>query len=343
VLARVKQAPLGSLRNLYDREGSKIKLPLAMLQLGIALKEMGEARRGYDAIARGLRLSTKRKGYYGDYGSKVRDTAAMIALLLEHNLHRERASALALDLANMLQKRSYLSTQERNALFFAGLRLEGGDGSEWQAKLKIGQDEERVKRAKRLTRLLRRKATNRGISLTSRNDSDLYVTALVNGYSAEPPKPVEDGISIRRSYYDKRGKPVTLKTVAEGEVLITHLELAVKERHPDLLVADLLPAGLEPENPALPDSVRLDEIKIDNKTIRQWRESYPVTHEEYRDDRYVAALDGHRGQVIHLFYGVRAVTPGKYRVPPPFVEDMYAPEEHAIGKTTPAWIEVKAK
>ncbi len=343
VLSRVKQAPLGSLRNLYDREGAKVKMPLATLQLGIALKEMGDARRGDDAIARALRLSTKREGYYGDYGSDLRDTAAMITLLLEHDLHRERAGTLALDLAEMLQKRNYLSTQERNALFFAGLKLESGAQPSWQAKLQIGQDEERIKRSQRLARLFRRMEASRGIRLTSRNDSDLYVTALVNGYSAEPPKPVEDGISIRRSYYDKLGKPVTPKEVEEGTVLISHLEVTVKERHPDLLVVDLLPAGLEPENPALPDSVRLDEIKIANKPIRQWRERNPVTHEEYRDDRYVAAVDAHRGQVIHLFYGVRAVTPGSYRAPPPFVEDMYAPEEHAIGEAPVSRITVRGK
>jgi uncharacterized protein YfaS (alpha-2-macroglobulin family) len=57
----------------------------------------------------------------------------------------------------------------------------------------------------------------------------------------------------------------------------------------------------------------------------------------------VAAVDAHRNQVIHLFYGVRAVTPGRYRIPPPFAEDMYAPEEHAIGTATPSWIEVKGK
>jgi len=35
----------------------------------------------------------------------------------------------------------------------------------------------------------------------------------------------------------------------------------------------------------------------------------------------------------HLVYLVRAVTPGKYAVPAPFVEDMYRPEIRAIGET----------
>ena len=41
-----------------------------------------------------------------------------------------------------------------------------------------------------------------------------------------------------------------------------------------------------------------------------------------------------------MFYLVRAVSPGTYRVPPPLIEDMYRPEIRGIGKTTPATIKV---
>ena len=57
-----------------------------------------------------------------------------------------------------------------------------------------------------------------------------------------------------------------------------------------------------------------------------------LLHEEYRDDRYVAALKL-EGSEARLFYLVRAVTPGTYTVPPPQVEDMYRPELRAVGKT----------
>ena len=58
-----------------------------------------------------------------------------------------------------------------------------------------------------------------------------------------------------------------------------------------------------------------------------------VQHQEYRDDRYVAAvkLDGYG--TTHLLYLARAVTPGTYRVPPPQVESMYRPAWNAVGGT----------
>ena len=62
-------------------------------------------------------------------------------------------------------------------------------------------------------------------------------------------------------------------------------------------------------------------------------------HEEYRDDRYLAALKLEGGEA-KLFYLVRAVTPGTYVVPPPQLEDMYRPELRAIGKVSPESIRV---
>src|SRR3546814_15700790 len=63
-------------------------------------------------------------------------------------------------------------------------------------------------------------------------------------------------------------------------------------------------------------------------------------HEEYRDDRYVAALKLGAGRTARLFYLVRAVTPGTYTVPPPLVEDMYRPDLRGVGKAVPETIRV---
>ncbi len=58
-----------------------------------------------------------------------------------------------------------------------------------------------------------------------------------------------------------------------------------------------------------------------------------IVHREYRDDRFVAALNLRKGRSSHLFYLARAVTPGRYQVPPTLVEDMYQPELRAIGES----------
>ncbi len=59
VLARQQKAPLGALREIWSRhEQARSGLPL--LQLGIALKTMGDAPRGAEAMK--LAVATPRRG-----------------------------------------------------------------------------------------------------------------------------------------------------------------------------------------------------------------------------------------------------------------------------------------
>ena len=56
-------------------------------------------------------------------------------------------------------------------------------------------------------------------------------------------------------------------------------------------------------------------------------------HTEFRDDRFVAALDIASGNTrkFTLAYLIRAVTPGVYRQPAVYVEDMYQPWQFGRG------------
>ena len=109
---------------------------------------------------------------------------------------------------------------------------------------------------------------------------------------------------------------------------------------PDALFTDLLPAGLEIENFNLGDAKQWADVVVDGIEITDRSSSADVKHEEFRDDRYVAALKLDRGNAAKVFYLVRAVTPGTYTVPPPLVEDMYRPDIRGVGKSTPATITV---
>lgn len=87
VLARQQKAPLGALREIWEhRADAASGLPL--LQLGVALKTMGDAMRGEEAIV--LALKTPRNSderiWLGDYGSPLRDSALMLSLLEENKL-----------------------------------------------------------------------------------------------------------------------------------------------------------------------------------------------------------------------------------------------------------------
>jgi len=101
-----------------------------------------------------------------------------------------------------------------------------------------------------------------------------------------------------------------------------------------LLVEDLLPPGFEIDNPNLVKSANLEAFS--------WLLETQAAHLEFRDDRFVAALDrsGGDGRSFTLAYMVRAVTPGHYTLPAATVEDMYRP--HLKARTAMGQVEVIA-
>ena len=70
-----------------------------------------------------------------DYGSPLRDSAQILTLLREYQLLPEVQDRLIITLAQQLNAKQWLSTQENNALFLAGRALEQAEGVAWQASL----------------------------------------------------------------------------------------------------------------------------------------------------------------------------------------------------------------
>ncbi|MBA1331172.1 hypothetical protein QQ73_08415, partial [Candidatus Endoriftia persephone str. Guaymas] len=77
-------------------------------------------------------------------------------------------------------------------------------------------------------------------------------------YPNQPPKPVSQGISVARSHYSRDGKPIDLKQIKTGKLVLVHLQLDAEQRIPDALLVELLPAGLELENQNLKHAIQLD-------------------------------------------------------------------------------------
>mgnify|MGYP006172239823 CR=1 FL=1 len=98
--------------------------------------------------------------------------------------------------------------------------------------------------------------------------------------------------------------------------------------------------GANLENLNLTDPDQWANVSIEGITLSERGAAAELAHEEYRDDRYVAALKLYAGQPAQLFYLVRAVTPGTYVVPPPQVEDMYRAELRGVGRAVPATVTV---
>jgi len=344
VLSRVQKVSLGQLRSLYEHGTGMTQSPLPHLHMAVALHTMGDSALAQQALQKALGIERARRSYYGDYGSDLRDTAQMIALLLEHGMATDQVEALVFELADQLKGRHYLSTQERNSVFMAGVQLQLNTGKDWSAALDTLDGLRELDRDAAYSALFRGREAAAAIEATAQIDQ-LYAAITLNGYAKQAPAPaLDNGVRIERSYHRLDGAKVLPSQVAEGELFLVRLQIDAERRLPDLLAVDLLPAGFELENQNLADSVKVDDLKFDGKTIAEWqREQDNVQHTEYRDDRFVVAVDQSEWKSTNLFYIARAVTPGNYRVPPPYVEDMYNPERFAIGENPLAQMRVIGK
>lgn len=357
VLARVNRAPLGTLRTLFDNERSKSLTALPLVQLGIALKLMGDAPRGEKAVAEAFAKKVDRPWYLGDYGSDLRDTSLMIALVKRFGMSKPEYEGRVFDLARGVSAEqrdadaqesrwgyrwNFLSTQEQIAIARLGKTLIDADNSDnaISGTLSIGGTTTQTEPSMLWSRSFNSNELRSGVSMTPDGEPPIYANMDVAGIPKTAPAEDRSKVWIQRNYYTLDGKPWTPAPLKEGEALIVGIRIEAKHAMPDALLVDLLPGGLEIENFNLTDAEQWADVVVAGITLNDRSNAADVVHEEFRDDRYVAALKLSQGQNAQLFYLVRAVSPGTFIVPPPQVSDMYKPEQRGIGRSVPETIQV---
>ncbi|WP_241723025.1 alpha-2-macroglobulin [Raoultella sp. HC6] len=328
VLSRQQKAPLGALREIWTRH-DQARSGLPLLQLGIALKAMGDAPRGEQALK--LAMTTPRQDrdrWLGDYGSALRDDALKLALLEENKLLPEAQNALLSSLADEAYGQRWLSTQETNALFLAGRTLQDLPGS-WQAQTSLQAQPLAADKAQ--TRNLTGDQLA-ALQVSNTGSQPLWLRLDSSGYPLSAPQPAGNVLGIERQIFDTRGQQKSLSSLRSGELVLVKLEITATRNVPDALVVDLLPAGLELENQNLANSsASLQENGEAVQNLLNQMQQADIQHIEFRDDRFVAAVAVNEGQPVTLVYLARAVTPGTYQVPQPQVESMYVPQWRATG------------
>ncbi|MBJ6980697.1 alpha-2-macroglobulin [Luteimonas sp. MC1572] len=345
VLARVSRAPLGTLRAMYDNERKVLRGPMPLAHLGLALSLQGDKVRGQKALDEAFVSSGQRPGYLGDYGTPLRDAALMLGLARAHGLAPKRWDARLVALGRELEARRkarwfHLSTQEQAAIARLGKTLATGPGREVSGTLTEGGVDEAITPTRYFSRGYGHEALAKGVRFVPQGTPPLYASIEVAGIPRSAPEPDASAIRVERAWFATDGKPWTPRPLKEGEALVARVSITADRDMPDALLTDLLPAGLEVENMNLGDAGQWAEVVIDGISLSERANAAELRHEEFRDDRYVAALSLDAGNAAHVFYLVRAVTPGRYTVPPPLVEDMYRPELRGVGHARPAQMTV---
>ena len=330
VLSGRDQAPLAELRNLYDLKGQSWT-PLGLLQLGLALERSGDSVRAKDALSGAQVSLLGETSLSTEYGSRTRDLSLALFWSLEAKLPDEYWEPLLFALQERLASRQWLSTQERNALFLAGRLLETAAGHMLDIAVMQGSGESRIGQRSALREHFSIEDLSGGLIVENRNEAPAYLTARLSGYSLEAPTPLDQGIQLERRYFDLKGSRLKTTDFKVGELLLVELAYKVEEAMPHLLIVDLLPAGLELENQNLATAFDLQDVKREGESIVSLMQSLDIRYQEFRDDRYVAAVNTGWRRDGRLYYLARAVSSGEFTIPPTFAEDMYRPELRHMG------------
>ncbi len=331
VLAMEQSLTLGDARAVFQAAQDQIQGSLAFVHAGLALHLAGDTLLAAHAFDRALQIRRPEKGSLGDFGSDLRDLAAGFYLVSVHAPDYQNRDGFLAALEPLVSGQKWFSTQERNALVMAGVARLKTPQKRWQARVLNNGIPRDLDHTSQKEVAWSGDRAGQGVEITNTGQTDLFVHAVMSGYPDQAPGPESRGASITRRYLDMNGHPVSLEKAAMGDRLLVELAVKTDQDMPHCLVVDLLPAGMELEDPHLSGSFVIDDIMVDEKSVADWHKAHGTRHTEYRDDRFAAALDLRAKQEYRRFYGVRLVNPGRFQVPPPLVEDMYKPWIRAVG------------
>jgi alpha-2-macroglobulin len=320
VLAREGAAAIGDLRYYADVKGDDFSTPIAMAQLGAALASYGDQARADAMLRKAVAKMETLEPETGqvwrvDYGTRYRDAAALLTLAVEAGSQAIDREALTDRLAAQGQN---LSTQELTWALLATNALidrPGADDISIDGKPAEGP----------LVRVLDAGAVTPVV--VTNNGPDTTVTVTTYGVPSDPEPAGGNGYAITRTYYTMDGQEVAPGSVAAGTRLVTVLEVTpFGYGEARLMVNDPLPAGFEIDNPNLMSAGSTSELS--------WLDTLQdVQHSEFRQDRFLTAVDWSSDQPFRLAYVVRAVSPGTFHHPAASVEDMYRPDFRARSET----------
>src|SRR5262249_48097517 len=255
---------------------------------------------------------------YVDYGSDLRDTAAVLAFAAGAKETAPRLTAIMDRIAELFAHANRTSTQEQAWLLMAAeaaARATGGTMTIAEGNAAPQTRHEPLY----LRRVLASAAP--AATIANRGTGPAWRTVSITGVPKSDLPAESKGYTVSRAIYRPDGSPADLKKMRQTDLFV----VVIKGKRTgatgaaQTLVVDLLPAGFEIENASLGGQSSSNYDWLKNLTS--------TSYTEQRDDRYIAALDlSQASGEFTLAYVVRAVTPGEFAYPALVVEDMYEPE-----------------
>jgi len=312
----------------------------ARLHLAAAWLAAGRRDLAAGLIPHVLPTPRSQRQNFGNVGSPIRDRAMVINTLLAVQPDHPELPALAQQLADAGRKGQWRSTQDTAfAVMALGhyLKLTHGEKPYDGAQLLL----DGVPVASATTGTIDFSAANAPnangpatrpiaagsqfeLRITGPEGAKAHLSWLHTGVPLITPPDSDQGMKVRRRYLNANGDELTAATIRSGDLVQVELTIESFANLENIVIDDLLPAGLEVENTNLNNTADLSMVNQKPRPGEREPARFSVRHVEARDDRCVIVGDYFSGATAAKYvYLTRAVTPGIYAVPPVRAECMY--------------------
>ena len=303
----------------YYKQNSGLLTPDSRYLLASTFFRLGDTRSFSALLPKKFVDNTTGRQTGGSYASPIRNLALVLDVLVETDRDNLQIPALARQLAGALKQAVYLNTQEASFAFLAlGKLARQTATSTATATVTTGGNLLGTMNGTSLT--INRIPTNAPLNLLAKGAGNVYYVAQSEGIPASGKIPEEDkGLRVRREYLNRDGKALT--DVHQNDLVVVKITLVSTNglAVENVVITDLLPAGLEVENPRLTGTPGREPRDM------PWIQKASIGTPDYfdlRDDRinfYTTAT----GTVRSFYYLARAVSKGRFVAGPVSADAMY--------------------
>ncbi len=295
-------------------------------QLAGSYAQAGDRRTALSLLPQTVQPSVTRETG-GHFNSPLRAQAIMLDVLSEVDATHGNVPILVQNLTEALSRNRRFSTTQENAFAFLALGKvlrQQGPGDYTGTLLVNGQAMGQFDEGHH--RFTGTDWAGKRVELNIQGSGTAYYYWRADGILSGQATPEFDrDLVVRRRYLRENGSPYTdYSQFKQGDLVIAEITLdAPTTNLKNVAVVDLLPAGLEIENPRLES----------RQGVTWMKNSYSPEYLDIRDDRMIIYGHVNQGKTQKFYYGLRAVTAGTFVLPPIRGEAMYDPRKASVASS----------
>ena len=219
VLARAKSDDLDTLRYFNDTQLTRLPTQLAKAQVAAALAQYGDAARATAAYDAALETGPSRPAglRYVDYGSELRDGAAVLAFAAANPGNRTRLTAVIDRIAERFTRAARTSTQEQAWLLMAAEAAGRASGGEMTLSIGGGAPASRSEPVY-LRRILGSSDPDQRV--TNRGSTPVWRSVSIIGVPVADLPAESRGYTVTRSVYRPDGTDADLRKARQTDLFV---------------------------------------------------------------------------------------------------------------------------